>query len=76
MTGASIHTFLIADIRGYTRFTAKLVWTLRRSLCLQCRLKRSALRLQERVGYAVTEPQQAGSGQCQRHRATPPDGVG
>ena len=39
-------------------------WTLRRSRCLQRRLKRSALRLQERVGYPVPESQQAGPGQC------------
>src|SRR5947209_4354557 len=39
-------------------------WTLRRSRCLRCRLKRSALRLQERVGYPVAEAQQADSGQC------------
>jgi hypothetical protein len=39
-------------------------------------LRRRALRLQERVGYPVAESQQAGSGQCYRHGAAPPDGVG
>lgn len=39
-------------------------------------LRRRALRLQERVGYPVAESQQAGSGQCYRQGAAPPDGVG
>src|SRR5215468_10767407 len=39
-------------------------------------LRRGALRLQERVGYPVAESQQAGSGQCYRQGAAPPDGVG
>ena len=43
---------------------------------LRCRLRRRALRLQERVGYPVAESQQAGSGQCCRQGAAPPDGVG
>jgi hypothetical protein len=34
------------------------------------------LRLQKRVGYPVAESQQAGSGQCYRQGAAPPDGVG
>jgi hypothetical protein len=39
-------------------------------------LRRRALRLQERVGYPVAESQQAGSGECNRQGAAPPDGVG
>ena len=39
-------------------------------------LRRRALRPQERVGYPVAESQQAGSGQCCREGAAPPDGVG
>jgi hypothetical protein len=39
-------------------------------------LRRRALRLQERVGYPVAESQQAGSDQCCRQGAAPPDGVG
>jgi arginase family protein len=39
-------------------------------------LRRRALRLQERVGYPVAESQKAGSGQCCRQGAAPPDGVG
>ena len=39
-------------------------------------LRRGALRLQERVGYPVAESQQAGSDQCCRQGAAPPDGVG
>ena len=43
---------------------------------LRCRLRRSGLGLQERVGYPVAESQQAGSDQCCRQGAAPPDGVG
>ena len=39
-------------------------------------LRRRAWRLQERVGYPVAESQQAGSGQCYRQGAAPPDGIG
>src|ERR1700733_2761520 len=39
-------------------------------------LRRKALRLQVRVGYPVAESQHAGSGQCCRQGAAPPDGVG
>ena len=39
-------------------------------------LRRRALRLREWVGYPVAESQQAGSGQCYRQGAPPPDGVG
>jgi RNA polymerase sigma factor (sigma-70 family) len=43
---------------------------------LRCRLRRRALRLQERVGYPIAESQQAGPDQCCRQGAAPPDGVG
>ena len=43
---------------------------------LRYRLRRRALRLQERVGHPVAESQQAGSGQCCRQGAAPPGGVG
>jgi hypothetical protein len=39
-------------------------------------LARRALRLHERVGYPVAESQQAGSDQCCRQGAAPPDRVG
>ena len=39
-------------------------------------LRRGALCLQERVGYPVSESKEAGSRQCQRQGAAPPDGVG
>ena len=43
---------------------------------LRCRLRRRALRLQERVGYPIAESELAGPGQCCRQGAAPPDGVG
>ena len=39
-------------------------------------LRWGALCLQERVGQPVAESQQAGSGQCYRQGAAPPDGIG